>query len=114
MGLQNLIGLPWMKRGINCFLPKHLGLSPEVLTRDVIEDRLANNFELSKNSEVVTHVYFYGAGCGTDRMKNFLAEIFSTFFPNAQTDVQGRHLCRRLRDHQTRGSWHCLYSGNWV
>ena len=76
------------EKGNQLFFTQTLGLSPEVLTRDVIEDRLANNFELSKNSEDVTHVYFYGAGCGTDRMKNFLAEIFSAFFPNAQTDVR--------------------------
>ena len=32
--------------GDQLFLTQTLGLSPEVLTREVIEDRLANNFEL--------------------------------------------------------------------
>ncbi|MDX1326542.1 MAG: N-acetylglucosamine kinase [Arenibacter sp.] len=74
--------------GDQLFMTQTLGLSPEVLTRPVIEDRLANNFELSKNRERVTHLFFYGAGCGTDRMKKFLGEIFKEFFPNAKADVK--------------------------
>lgn len=65
-----------------------LGLSPEVLTKEVIEDRLANNFELSKNRDQVTRLHFYGAGCGTKRMKVFLTAIFNDFFPNADVDVK--------------------------
>jgi N-acetylglucosamine kinase-like BadF-type ATPase len=76
------------EKGNQLFLTQTLGLSPEVLTRPVIEDRLANNFELSKNKDVVSRLYFYGAGCGTDRMKIFLKEIFVDFFPNAKTEIR--------------------------
>ncbi|MBU2996716.1 N-acetylglucosamine kinase [Cellulophaga baltica] len=76
------------KEGERLFLTQTLGLSPEVLTRPVIEDRLANNFELSKNRESVTHLFFYGAGCGTERMQVFLSEIFKGFFPNAVAEVR--------------------------
>ncbi|MGB6152543.1 MAG: N-acetylglucosamine kinase [Pricia sp.] len=75
-------------KGNQLFITQTLGLSPEVLTRNVIEDRLANNFELSKNREDVTRLHFYGAGCGTDRMKKFLGEIFKSYFPNAKADVK--------------------------
>lgn len=76
------------EKGKQLFMTQTLGLSPEVLTRSVIEDRLANNYELSKNKEDVSRLYFYGAGCGTDRMKNFLKEIFREFFPNSKTEVR--------------------------
>jgi len=76
------------EKGNQLFMTQTLGLSPEVLTRPVIEDRLANNFELSKNRENVTQLFFYGAGCGTDRMKNFLTEIFNDFFPKAKAEVK--------------------------
>ncbi len=76
------------EKGEQLFLTQTLGLSPEVLTREVIEDRLANNFELSKNKSAVTQLYFYGAGCGTDRMKRFLKDIFKDFFPNAKAEVR--------------------------
>ena len=74
--------------GEQLFVTQTLGLSPEVLTQEVIEDRLANNFELSKNREAVSQLYFYGAGCGTDRMKRFLKAIFGDFFPNAKAEVR--------------------------
>ncbi|MGB5238310.1 MAG: N-acetylglucosamine kinase [Flavobacteriaceae bacterium] len=76
------------KDGKEVFITQTLGLSPEVLTREVIEDRLANNFELSKNRSKVTHLYFYGAGCGTSRMKNFLKKIFKNYFPKAKAEVR--------------------------
>lgn len=76
------------EKGKQLFFTQTLGLSPEVLTREVIEDRLANNFELSKNAAKVSRLYFYGAGCGTDRMKQFLKDIFKDFFPNAQADIK--------------------------
>lgn len=74
--------------GEQLFVTQTLGLSPEVLTKAVIEDRLANNFELSKNKDSVTQLYFYSAGCGTERMRKFLGEIFADFFPNAKTEIR--------------------------
>ena len=76
------------EKGEHLFLTQTLGLSPEVLTPEVIEDRLANNFELSKNREKVSRLYFYGAGCGTDRMRIFLKDIFKEFFQNAKAEVK--------------------------
>lgn len=76
------------KKGDQLFLTQTLGLSPEVLTKEVIEDRLANNFELSKNRDKVTQLFFYGAGCGTERMRKFLRKIFKEFFPKAKTVVR--------------------------
>ncbi|MEB8330311.1 N-acetylglucosamine kinase [Flavobacteriaceae bacterium KMM 6897] len=75
-------------KGEQLFNTQTLGLSPEVLTRQVIEDRMANNFEISKNQNNVTGLYFYGAGCGTERMKLFLRGIFKDFFPNAKIEVK--------------------------
>ncbi|UJH66990.1 N-acetylglucosamine kinase [Allomuricauda sp. SCSIO 65647] len=75
------------EKGEKLFNTQTLGLSPEVLTKEVIEDRLANNFELSKNREEVAQLFFYGAGCGTDRMKRFLKGIFNDFFPKAKIEV---------------------------
>ncbi|MGS2761984.1 N-acetylglucosamine kinase [Sinomicrobium sp. M5D2P9] len=76
------------EEGNKLFLTKTLGLSPEVLTREIIDERLANNFELSNNKDKVTQLYFYGAGCGTDRMKTYLTKIFKNFFVNAKTFIK--------------------------
>ena len=75
-------------KGEEVFMTQTLGLSPEVLTREVIEDRLANNFELAKSRAKVKRLYFYGAGCGTNRMKKFLRNIFKSYFTNAKIEVK--------------------------
>lgn len=75
-------------KGEQILMTQTLGLSPEVLSAEVIMERLANNYELSKNSKKVTRLHFYGAGCGTERMRKFLRKIFKEFFPNATVEVK--------------------------
>ena len=70
------------------FTTQSLGLNPEVLSRQEILSRLEDRFDISHNRERVSHLYFYGAGCGTDRMKTFLADVFREYFPNAAVTVQ--------------------------
>jgi N-acetylglucosamine kinase-like BadF-type ATPase len=65
------------------FTTQTLGLNPEVLVKEEIISRLNDRFDLSLNRESVSHLFFYGAGCGTDRMKDFLHGVFEEYFPNA-------------------------------
>ncbi|WP_417444737.1 N-acetylglucosamine kinase [Joostella sp.] len=76
------------EEGNKLFVTKTLGLSPEVLTKEIIDERLANNFELYKHRKEVTQLYFYGAGCGTERMRKFLKGIFVEYFPEAKISVK--------------------------
>jgi N-acetylglucosamine kinase-like BadF-type ATPase len=69
------------------FTTQTLGLNPEVLNKEEIITRVNDRFDISLNKENVTHLFFYGAGCGTDRMKNFLTEVFKEYFPNATVVV---------------------------
>lgn len=69
------------------FTSQTLGLNPEVLNKDEIIARLNDRFDISLNKGSVSHLYFYGAGCGTDRMKLFLTEVFKGYFTNAQIVV---------------------------
>jgi N-acetylglucosamine kinase-like BadF-type ATPase len=65
------------------FTTQTLGLNPEVLVKEEIISRLNDRFDLSLNRENISHLFFYGAGCGTDRMKDFLHGVFKEYFPNA-------------------------------
>ncbi len=69
------------------FTTQSLGLNPEVLSKEEIVNRLEDRFDISHNKEQVSHLFFYGAGCGTDRMKNFLTEVFQEYFKNAIVTV---------------------------
>ena len=69
------------------FTTQTLGLNPEVLDKEEIIARLDDKFDISHNKDKATHLYFYGAGCGTERMKNFLAEVFKIYFSKALVSV---------------------------
>lgn len=69
------------------FTTQTLGLNPEVLDKAELIKRLDDNHEILNNKTNVTDLFFYGAGCGTDRMKNFLTQVFRDYFPNADVDV---------------------------
>lgn len=69
------------------FTTQSLGLNPEVLSKEEIINRLEDRFDISHNKSQVSSLFFYGAGCGTDRMKNFLTQVFQEYFPNAVVTV---------------------------
>jgi len=70
------------------FTVSTLGLNPEVLTKEEVISRINDRFDIVQNKAIVKELYFYGAGCGTDRMKNHLTEILKEFFENAHVEVK--------------------------
>jgi N-acetylglucosamine kinase-like BadF-type ATPase len=70
------------------FTTQTLGLNPEVLEADEIVERLNDRFDILQNKKNATHLFFYGAGCGTDKMKITLSQVFQKYFPNAIIDVK--------------------------
>lgn len=69
------------------FTTQTLGLNPEILDKQEVINRLDAKFDIEHNKEKATHLFFYGAGCGTERMKDFLADVFKEYFPNAVVAV---------------------------
>jgi len=76
------------KQGKQLLKTRTGGLNPAVFTADLMRMRLNENSELIRYKNKVTHVYFYGAGCGTNKPTSLLKTIFESFFPNAEVDVK--------------------------
>jgi N-acetylglucosamine kinase-like BadF-type ATPase len=70
------------------FTTQTLGLNPEILDASEIIERLNDRFDILQNKDKATHLFFYGAGCGTDRMKIMLSQVFQNYFSNAIIDVR--------------------------
>lgn len=70
------------------FTTQTLGLNPEILNGDEIIARIDDRFDLKQNKNTATHLFFYGAGCGTERMKMMLSEEFRKYFSNAIVIVE--------------------------
>ena len=65
------------------FTTQTSGLNPEIIDGDEIIERLNERFDILQNKDKATHLFFYGAGCGTDNMKISLSRIFQEYFSNA-------------------------------
>ncbi|MGB2128077.1 MAG: N-acetylglucosamine kinase [Flavicella sp.] len=63
------------------------GLNPAVVPSDVLKQRIEEAPELSKHLHQVTHIFFYGAGCGTEVAISILKEVFGSLFSNASIVV---------------------------
>lgn len=64
------------------------GLNPAVFKTEVLENRLRENEELAKIKGKVTHIGFYGAGCGTKTPLASLKNLLQFYFPNATVNVE--------------------------
>ena len=64
------------------------GLNPAILSEKKLTKIIKKNKTLKENREKATHIFFYGAGCGTEKPRLLLQGVLQTFFPNAIVDVK--------------------------
>lgn len=64
------------------------GLNPAILKEKKLNKIIRNSDELMLIKDQVTHVFFYGAGCGTSKPRLMLTEILESIFQKAIVDVQ--------------------------
>jgi len=64
------------------------GLNPAILKEKKLKKIIKESKELMAIKDEVTHLFFYGAGCGTEKPKTMLAHVLQFIFLNAIVDVQ--------------------------
>ncbi|WP_248722756.1 N-acetylglucosamine kinase [Seonamhaeicola sp. ML3] len=64
------------------------GLNPEIISEEKMVKIVKKHPDLKEHKESVTHVFFYGAGCGTDRGKEMVFEALSQVFNTAKISVE--------------------------
>jgi N-acetylglucosamine kinase-like BadF-type ATPase len=64
------------------------GLNPEILTEDKLKKIIKKHPDLKAHKKDVTHVFFYGAGCGTERGKETVHNVLKEVFLNATIVVE--------------------------
>ena len=70
------------------FETQTLGLNPQVLDANIINERVINNYELYQNRKKITCLYFYGAGCGTESPKRLIEKVFKSIFINSKIIIR--------------------------
>ena len=74
--------------GEQVFKTRTEGLNPAVSSAELLKKRIQDNKELTACKKEVSKVYFYGAGCGTEKPTLMLKSIFESFFEKAMVDVK--------------------------
>ena len=64
------------------------GMNPAILSEKKLTKTIKKNKVLSEERYRVTHLFFYGAGCGTDKPQLMLQDVLQSFFPNAKVEVK--------------------------
>ena len=69
------------------FSTQTLGLNPQVLPNAILTERIINNYELYQNREKVSHVHFYGAGCGVESPASRIEKVFKEIFTSSKFSI---------------------------
>jgi len=64
------------------------GMNPAILSESELLKRIQSSDALVKHRLDVSHLYFYGAGCGTEKPRLLLKQILESYFTNAIVDVK--------------------------
>src|SRR5690554_5257794 len=65
-----------------------LGLNPNFHTSDTILEAVKNSLSRFENAEKANNLYFYGAGCSTEKKRDFLKDALSQYFQIAAIEVE--------------------------
>ena len=74
--------------GEEIFSTQTLGLNPQMLSNEILNERIKNNFDIYKNRKLVNKLFFYGAGCGVKDSQNRILKVFKSIFINSEFDIK--------------------------
>ena len=76
------------KNGVELFSTQTLGLNPQMLSDEILNERIKNNFDIYKNRKNVEKLFFYGAGCGIESSQNRILKVFKSIFIKSEFDIK--------------------------
>ena len=76
------------EKGSVVFSTQTLGLNPQMLSNEILNERIKNNFDIYKNRKLVSKLFFYGAGCGVDSTRDRIRNVFEKIFINSDFDIK--------------------------
>ena len=59
-----------------------------MLSNEILNERIKNNFDIYKNRKVVEKLFFYGAGCGVESTQNRILKVFRSIFSKSEFDIK--------------------------
>ena len=69
------------------FLPPKPRIKSPSSSGTILTERIINNYQLYRNREKVSHVHFYGAGCGVDSPARRIEKVFKEIFTRSKFSI---------------------------
>ena len=76
------------KKGNELFSTQTLGLNPQMLSNEILNERIKNNYDIYKNRNLVNKLFFYGAGCGVESTQNRILKVFKSIFTKSEFNIK--------------------------
>lgn len=76
------------EKGEQIFRSRTKGLNPAILSIEELQSRILASEELVAHRDQIKTIYFYGAGCGTEKPRLALEVLLQTYFTNADVSVK--------------------------
>ena len=76
------------EKGNELFSTQTLGLNPQMLSNEILNERIKNNFDIYKNRNLVNKLFFYGAGCGVESTQNRILKVFKSIFTKSEFNIK--------------------------
>jgi len=64
------------------------GMNPAILSEKELYETIKSNAVINQYKNDATHIFFYGAGCGTEKPRLMLQDVLQSFFPKAYVNVK--------------------------
>ena len=64
------------------------GLNPAVFSESDLYKTITANKVVMGSADAIDHIYFYGAGCGTEKARKIICDLLEEIFPNANVVVR--------------------------
>jgi len=64
------------------------GLNPAIIVEKKLKKIIKKSEELMAIADEITHIFFYGAGCGTEKPRLLLKSVIENYFPKALVEVR--------------------------
>lgn len=86
------------------------GLNPAILSEDDLYKIIQGSTELMALKSQVSHVFFYSAGCGTEKPRRLLKQVLETIFNHAIVEVKEDTMAavRATINHENEASVVCI------
>ncbi|WP_195909826.1 ATPase [Bacteroidetes bacterium endosymbiont of Geopemphigus sp.] len=94
--------------GMEQFRTKTIGMNPYFVSSEDIADEISKNQDLMKQASMISHIFFYGAGCSTSEYNKVLEKGLAQIFKKSKIRIEHDLLAAAYSAYRNRPAIVCI------